>query len=164
MAKRDAQEQQEHSIDGIIENRENPSPRFFSLMFIGLIVWGTLFMAYYLFSGWSSEQEFQDNMADHQQRYAAVITPAAVAQVPDQERALHGRQLYAKDCAMCHGTDGHGGIGSDLTSANFKFGSQHPDVSESIRSGRQGGMPAFGQQYTDEQLENLTRFVLSLGR
>jgi cytochrome c oxidase cbb3-type subunit III len=164
MAKRD-EKYQEHSIDGIVENRENPPPRFFSLIFIGLIVWGALFMAYYLLSGWSSEQEFQENMASHQQRFAAsaAITPA-VAQLPEEERLLSGRALYAKDCAMCHGDDGRGGIGSDLTLADYLFGHQPTEVSASIRDGRPGGMPAFGRQYSAEQLENLTRFVLSLRR
>jgi cytochrome c oxidase cbb3-type subunit III len=163
MGKREMQEQ-EHSIDGIVENRENPPPRFFSLVFIGLIVWGALFMAYYLFSGWSSEQEFQEKMADHQQRFAVTAAPVAVAHLSDQDRLLLGQQLYAKDCAMCHGAEGQGGIGSDLTSAGYSYGRQLMEVSESIGSGRPGGMPPFGQQYSPEQLENVSRFVLSLGR
>jgi cytochrome c oxidase cbb3-type subunit III len=166
MAKREMQDQEQHSFDGIVENNDNPQPRFFSLMFIGLIVWGVLFMAYYLFSGWSSEQEFQEKMADHQQRFAASAVPvsATAPLLPDQDRLLLGQQLYARDCAMCHGADGQGGIGSDLTSTNYTYGRQLTEVSESIGSGRPGGMPAYGQQYSPEQLENVSRFVLSLGR
>jgi cytochrome c oxidase cbb3-type subunit III len=151
-----------HSIDGIVENKENPPPRAFSLLFIGLVVWGVLFMAYYLLSGWSSQQEFQENMADHQQRFAATAAPVLVAQIPEQERLLAGAAIFTKDCTMCHGADGHGGIGSDLTAGAYHFGHQPTEVSESIRTGRPGGMPAFGQQYSAEEVENLTRFVLSL--
>jgi cytochrome c oxidase cbb3-type subunit III len=163
MAKREEKHLQ-HSIDGIVENRENPPPRAFSLVFVGLVVWGILFMAYYLFSGWSSEQEFQDKMTDHQQRFAATAAPVAVAQIPEQERVHAGQELFAKDCAMCHGAEGSGGIGSNLTATDYHFGHQPSEVSDSIRSGRPGGMPAFGQQYSAEQVENLTRFVLSLRR
>jgi cytochrome c oxidase cbb3-type subunit III len=163
MAKRE-DEHLQHSIDGIVENRENPTPRAFSLLFIGLVVWAVPFMAYYLFSGWSSEGEFQDKMLNHQQRFAATATPAVVVQVSEEERLRAGQGLFTQACAMCHGAEGQGGIGSDLTAVDYRFGQQPTEVNESIRSGRPGGMPAFGQQYTAEQVENLTRYVLSLRR
>ena len=35
---------------------------------------------------------------------------------------------------------------------------------ESIRNGRPKGMPAYGKLFTEEQLEALTSYVLSLNR
>jgi cytochrome c oxidase cbb3-type subunit III len=87
-----------------------------------------------------------------------------VAQVSEEERLRAGHGLFTQACAMCHGAEGQGGIGSDLTAVDYRFGQQPTEVNESIRSGRPGGMPAFGQQYTAEQVENLTRYVLSLRR
>lgn len=55
-------------IDGIKENRENRPPPYFNILFYGLIVWGLLFMGYYLFSGWSSHGEFQEKMNTHQEQ------------------------------------------------------------------------------------------------
>lgn len=54
------------SFDGIKENRENPPPSYFNILFYGLIFWGLLFSAYFLFSGWTSHGEFQEKMQDHQ--------------------------------------------------------------------------------------------------
>lgn len=53
-------------FDSIRENRETPPPVYFNILFYGLIIWGILFSAYYLFSGWSSHGEFQDKMHDFQ--------------------------------------------------------------------------------------------------
>ncbi len=63
-----------HSVDepfdGIKERKGTKPPIYFNVLFYGLIVWGVLFMGYYLFSGWSSHGEFQEKMAAHQERYS----------------------------------------------------------------------------------------------
>ena len=59
----------EHA-DGIVENREQSPPVYFNILFYGLIIWGVIFMAYYLFSGWSSDAEFQEKMATHKEQSA----------------------------------------------------------------------------------------------
>jgi len=55
-----------HDFDGITENRENKPPVYFNILFYGLIIWGIIFMGYFLFSGWSSDAEFQQKMDQHQ--------------------------------------------------------------------------------------------------
>jgi len=57
-----------HEFDGIIENRENNPPVYFNILFYGLVIWGVIFMAYFLFSGWSSDAEFQEKMATHKEQ------------------------------------------------------------------------------------------------
>ena len=59
---------QNEPFDGIKENRENKPPAYFNILFYGLIVWGVIFMGYYLFSGWSSHTEFQEKMSTHQEQ------------------------------------------------------------------------------------------------
>ena len=61
-------DEQNEPFDGIQENRENKPPVYFNILFYGLIAWGIIFMAYYLFSGWSSHDEFQKKMTAHQQQ------------------------------------------------------------------------------------------------
>ncbi len=59
-----------HEVDGIRENRTNPPPGYFNILYYGLIAWGVLFSAYYLLSGWSSSSEFEAKMSAHQQQVA----------------------------------------------------------------------------------------------
>lgn len=54
--------------DGIIEDRNQAPPVYFNILFYGLIIWGVIFMAYFLLSGWSSHQEFEQKMEAHQQQ------------------------------------------------------------------------------------------------
>lgn len=61
---------QNEPFDGIKENRQNKPPAYFNILFYGLIIWGVIFMGYYLFSGWSSHGEFQEKMSAHQEQYS----------------------------------------------------------------------------------------------
>jgi cytochrome c oxidase cbb3-type subunit 3 len=64
---------QNEPIDGIKENRENKPPPYFNILFYGLIIWGIIFMGYYLLSGWSSHTEFQEKMDAHQEQVSKGI-------------------------------------------------------------------------------------------
>ena len=56
--------------DGIKDSHEAP-PVYFNILFYGLIIWGVIFMAYFLLSGWSSHQEFEQKMEAHKQETSA---------------------------------------------------------------------------------------------
>ena len=61
---------QNEPFDGIKENKQGNPPGYFNILFYGLIIWGILFMGYYLFSGWSSHSEFQEKMKAHHEQYS----------------------------------------------------------------------------------------------
>lgn len=154
-----------HEFDGIIENRVNRPPVYFSLLFYGLILWGVAFSAYYLLSGWSSSAEYAEKKAAHEAQLAATTpaqTAAAQANVDPAAQVAAGKELFASHCAGCHGAEAKGGIGPDLTTDNYKFGRNHDEVWASIHDGRPGGMPGFGNQLSADQVEELVAFCLSL--
>ncbi|NIQ96519.1 MAG: cytochrome c, partial [Desulfuromonadales bacterium] len=69
------------------------------------------------------------------------------------------QQLYDKNCASCHGAEGGGGIGPSLKDKKYKYGRSLDAITESIANGRPGGMPAFGNQFSQKQIESLAAFV-----
>lgn len=150
-----------HEADGIVENRETRPPVYFNLLFYGLILWGVAFSAYYLLSGWSSTGEYEEKRAAHQARVAAA-RPAPAAKADPAAQQAAGKALYAAHCVGCHGAEGKGGIGPDLSAAVYKYGRSPEEVLVSIRDGRPGGMPAFGNQLSAAQLDELTAYSLSL--
>lgn len=76
-----------------------------------------------------------------------------------------GEALFvgAFGCAGCHGQDGGGGIGPNLTDAEWIYGGDAASISETLHNGRPGGMPAFGAQASEEDIANLVAYVQSLG-
>lgn len=155
-----------HDFDGIVENRETRPPAYFTILFYGLILWGVAFSAYYLLSGWSSTDEFRQKMDAHQQLQAQQQPPptagAGAATEQPQPDLTVGEKLYASHCAACHGAQGKGGIGPDLTGADYQYGRTMDAVIESIRNGRPAGMPGFGNQLSGAESESLAAFVLAL--
>jgi cytochrome c oxidase cbb3-type subunit 3 len=159
---------QEEHADGIVEDREKAPPVYFNILFFGLIIWGVAFMAFYLLSGWSSDKEFQEKMDAHkgepqvqQQEVTSAPATAVKVAVEKEAEAASGQELYAKYCASCHGADGTGGFGPDL-SGEYKYGKTIAAVKESISQGRPKNMPAFEDRLSAEEIESLTSYILSL--
>jgi len=159
-----------HEFDGIIENRVSTPPVYFTVLFYGLIIWGVAFMAFYLLSGWSSDSEFQEKMAAHKGEpvQQAMANEAAKPAEPAQSKTAEtpaavasGQELFSKYCSACHGADGKGGFGPDL-SGEYTYGKNIMAVQESITSGRPNNMPAFDKKLSAEEIESLAEFVLSL--
>lgn len=72
--------------------------------------------------------------------------------------------LFGDNCAACHGAGATGKIGyfPNLADDDWLWGGTVEAIETSIRDGRHGFMPAFGGALSDEQIEALADFVLSL--
>lgn len=178
-----------HDFDGITEDREQSPPAYFTVLFYGLIVWGVLFSAFYLLSGWSSNAEFQAKMQTHQAQYqqaaplaatapaskpaepAAPKAPeppaavAAVAAAPAAAAKIDAKALFEGKCTGCHGAGGKGGFGPDLTAPvdKFEYGKTRQALFMSIEQGRGNGkMPAYKDQLKREEIYALADYILAL--
>ncbi len=160
---------EQHDYDGIKYRDEKRMPRIFTILFAVLVIWGVAFMGHYLFSGWSSQSE-----ADSARRALSEKKQAAHKAVEASGGAYQGsgdkveayiaagKQLFSSHCSACHGENGKGGVGPDLTASTYRYGKTRLDIAKSISDGRPGGMPAFSSQVNPEQVEGLVEFVLSL--
>ena len=82
-----------------------------------------------------------------------------------------GDKIYATDCTMCHGSDGHTPTdngrwmyprASDLTSPEVQDYSDR-ELFWIVKNGiRLSGMPAFGKVESDEHIWNLVHYVRTL--
>ncbi|HYS42450.1 MAG TPA: cytochrome c [Geobacteraceae bacterium] len=155
-------------FDGIKYRVETKSPGVFRALFTVLIVWAVCFMAYYLFGGWSSQEEFarkkqskQESLTTQPQGGEAPAAGAHPEGKKEDYLAL-GKKLYAERCVACHGADAKGGIGPDLTRKEFKYGKSEKAIAETIAEGRPGGMPAFKSDLSHEKIEGLVKYILAL--
>jgi mono/diheme cytochrome c family protein len=97
-----------------------------------------------------------------------VIPPATINL---QAGIEEGDKLYATDCTMCHGSDGHTPTdsgrwmyprASDLTSPVVRQYSDR-ELFWIVKNGiRLSGMPAFAKVESDEHIWNLVRYVRAL--
>lgn len=77
-----------------------------------------------------------------------------------------GQQLFADNCAACHGETGKGSTefgAPDLTDAIWLYGSSKEEIASQIRSPRHGVMPAWQARLGETTVKELTVYVHSLG-
>ena len=84
----------------------------------------------------------------------------------DAAAASTGQQLFAENCAACHGEDGKGG--RDFGAPNLAdqislYGNTLDKVAAQISKPKQGVMPAWGQKLDDAEVKQLTVYIHSLG-
>lgn len=97
--------------------------------------------------------------------YVRSLSGAAPAQ-GDQDRIAAGREVFADNCASCHGDEGKGShdMGApDLTDAAWIYGGSQQDVYTSVYSGRQGHMPHWEGRMSPLTIKLLTLYVRTLG-
>lgn len=77
-----------------------------------------------------------------------------------------GSQLFADNCAACHGDSGKGSVdfgAPDLTDAIWLYGASKDDIIAQIRVPRHGVMPAWQARLGETTVKELTIYVHSLG-
>ncbi|MFL7893484.1 MAG: c-type cytochrome [Anaerolineales bacterium] len=94
-----------------------------------------------------------------------LFTSATAQEGDDSELLQQGAQVFAENCAACHGEDGQGRIGATLAK---NWSSIRPDlqIQDTIERGIEGTfMPpwgmAFGGPLDNDQIEAVTRYILS---
>lgn len=72
-----------------------------------------------------------------------------------------GEVLFEDDCATCHGSDGQGtNAGPDLTGSKPDEDTQKDWVGTILDGG--GDMPAFGDEYSDQEVANVLAWLEKL--
>ncbi|CAH1662009.1 cytochrome-c oxidase, cbb3-type subunit III [Chelatococcus asaccharovorans] len=83
----------------------------------------------------------------------------------DQAKLSAGQEVFASNCASCHGEDAKGNreLGApDLTDNHWIYGGDLQTVYSTVYAGRQGHMPNWGSRLAPADLKILTLYVHSL--
>jgi len=85
----------------------------------------------------------------------------------DEAKAALGEQIFATNCAACHGADGKGNqqMGTpNLTDDIWLYGGEPQEIRQTVRMGRQGQMPAHEETLKPERIHLLAAYVYSLSQ
>jgi cytochrome c oxidase cbb3-type subunit 3 len=103
-----------------------------------------------------------DEGVENVAHYALTLSGAG----PSSDKSAAGEAQFKAICGSCHGADGKGNalLGApNLTDGTWLYGGDLETVKHGIRNGRNGRMPAFGEQLNDDKILLLTAYVYSLG-
>ena len=73
-----------------------------------------------------------------------------------------GAELYSANCARCHGSDGGGGFGPQLSDGQVV--DEFPDVLDetAVVTDGEGSMPAFGDRLSPTEIDDVVEYTRSL--
>jgi len=135
----------EHSIDGITE-LDNNLPAWWVWLFILCVVWALGYMIYFHAMGGPGQiQQYENELAAAKAALPAAPEPTeatAVISEPSSEEAIlaQGKDLFMKNCLVCHAPDGGGLIGPNMCDDYWIHGSAFSDTVHIINE----GVPAKG--------------------
>lgn len=110
---------------------------------------------------------FDGALNDQEITRTAVYVQQLAGQDVDQTMAAGGKRHFDLLCAACHGGDGKGNptLGApDLTTGVYTYGGSIDDLRHTIRSGRNGVMPAQRDLLGESRARLVTAYILSLDR
>ncbi|WP_153556916.1 cbb3-type cytochrome c oxidase N-terminal domain-containing protein [Roseimaritima sediminicola] len=160
----------DHSYDGIQEF-DNPLPGWWKWLFIATIVFSPFYWVYY-----HSGVEGRDVIAQHDAALAETMRlqfaeigelqpdAATIAKYMHDEKWVGvGRSVFEANCIQCHGREGQGEIGPNLTDEHFKNVRGIEDLATVVIKGAgNGAMPAWANRLQTNEIVLVAAYVASL--
>ncbi len=159
----------EHNYDGIRE-LDNNLPPWWKYSFYISIVWAIGYMSYYhVMGGPSSHDEYDTAMRqakEQQEAYARAnagkvdensVTMADAAGIAD------GKDIFTTNCSPCHGKNGEGVVGPNLTDDYWLHGGSIQDIFKTIKLGYPAkGMKSWATDLSPVQIKDVASYIKTL--
>jgi cytochrome c oxidase cbb3-type subunit 3 len=165
-----------HEADGITE-LDNQLPRWWVWLFVITCIFAVVYLVHYHVM---KNGPLQVAMYDQEMAAAKKPEPAAAAAVggdpaaasaaaapeePSNDSAVlaSGKELFTRNCMVCHGPDGQGLIGPNLTDEYWIHGGTYADVKHTIVEGVPAkGMITWKNVLKADEIQNVASYVWSL--
>lgn len=161
----------DHEYDGIRE-LDNPTPLWFNALFYSTIVFAVGYLLVYDVFGWGMNQE-EEYLAQMEQAEAerlafleasgSNIDENSVTVDLSPEFVAAGQEIYLLNCGMCHGNQGEGMIGPNLTDDFWIHGGEVGDIFRTIKYGvPDKGMVPWEANLTPVQIAQVANYIVSI--
>ena len=164
----------DHEYDGIREY-DNPCPAWWHAIFLGTVVFSVLYFVFFHIApaagtnGWTLDEAYEDDVADNLKLQfrdlgdLQVDEPTVLKYMQETEWLAMGASVYKTHCKSCHGADGSGLVGPNLTDDQYKNVKQLIDVARVIENGAaNGSMPAWKNRLHPNEVVMVAAYVANL--
>ncbi|MGE4071864.1 MAG: cytochrome-c oxidase, cbb3-type subunit III [Lysobacterales bacterium] len=163
-----------HIWDGDLAEYNNPLPRWWLWLFVGSVIFAAIYLVLYPgfgsatgTLGWSSEAQLRAEQQKYDEIARQTYARFAAMDVADLSRNAEavglGRNIFANNCATCHGTDARGAVGfPNLTDASWQWGGEPDQILTTILQGRTAAMPSWSGVLGPEGTPQVVAYVRSI--
>lgn len=159
-----------HSYDGIQEY-DNPTPRWWELLFVASIVFSPIYAIWFHApaQGRTLADQYDTSVAENMRLQFGEIgdlTPdeATILKfMKDPQWLQVGEATFKTNCVSCHGPEGVGISGPNLTDDSYLHVKKIEDIAKVIHDGaKNGAMPAWGNRLHPNEVVLAAAYVASL--
>lgn len=160
----------DHNYDGIQEY-DNPTPGWWWGLFHLTTLFSVVYFVFFTFSreAWTLAQEHDAAVAANlRQQFGEIGTltadePTILKYMHDDRWLAVGKSVYAARCVVCHGANGEGMVGPNMTDHNYKNVKKLVDIATVIANGAaNNAMPAWGTQLHPNEVVLTAAYIASL--
>ena len=160
----------DHAYDDIRE-LDNKIPPWFNYLFYGSIIFSIFYMINYhiLSSGDVQATEYKEELqfAEMQRielvKSGALLDENTLTALKDAAAIKSGKEIFLKNCTVCHTESGAGLVGPNLTDDYWIHGGGIKDIYIVIKEGVPNkGMISWNQQLNPRQIQEVSSFILTL--
>ena len=160
-----------HEYDGIRE-LDNVLPPWWLWLFYGSVAWGLVYLVNtHVVNVWPKQaQEYETEMTQAKADMDAYLASQAnqvdersVERLTDAATIAKGMAIFKQNCATCHGQNGEGTAGPNLTDAYWLHGGGIKEVFTTIKYGVSGkAMKSWKTDLKPLEIQTVASYVLSL--
>ncbi|WP_027003240.1 cbb3-type cytochrome c oxidase N-terminal domain-containing protein [Hugenholtzia roseola] len=162
----------DHNYDGIRE-LDNQLPPWWKYGFYACIAASGWYLYNYHFteSEFVSVKEYREEMAiaaiqkeEYLKKMAALIDENNVGAYAKGDAGLEGgKKIYVDNCKSCHGAEGQGGVGPNLTDEYWLHGGSLSDIFKTVKYGVvEKGMISWKDQLSPKDIQDVSNYILTL--
>jgi mono/diheme cytochrome c family protein len=166
----DALLMRDHNYDGIME-LDNKAPAWFQFLFYVTIVFAVIYMVNFhvmkkdnlMIDEYNQEMTTAQQEKDLLMKTGGLINETNVIALTTPEDLKAGKDIFLANCVACHGNNGEGTVGPNLTDDNWIHGGGIKNIFATISNGVPAkGMITWKAQMNPKQIQLVSSFVLSL--
>ncbi len=159
-----------HNYDGIQE-LDNRIPPWFAALFYGTIIWAVIyFLSYHVFDDGQVQSkeynlEIQQAAIERQIliKTGAFLNEETVTFINDATSLSEGKEIYIKNCVTCHGQNGEGLVGPNLTDDYWIHGGGIKNIFKTVKYGvPQKGMISWETQLDPKKMQAVSSYIITL--
>lgn len=170
----DGSETTGHVWDEDLRELNNPLPRWWLGLFWITVVFSVVYLVLYPglgrfdgLLGWSQEKQYRQQMAAARaafdERFGHFATMELAELAADPQAVEMGRNLFAHNCATCHGSDARGAPGyPNLMDDHWTWGGAPAQIQNTVLNGRRAAMPPFGDALGEQGVLRTAVYVQQL--
>lgn len=159
----------DHEYDGIREY-DNPCPTWWHLIFLGTFIFSLFYFFFFLGSfGWTVAEAYDSAVAENLKlRFEEigeldVDEKTLVEYMGKDDWLAIGASVFQAQCKSCHGADGSGLVGPNLTDDNYKNVKELLDIAKVVQDGASAGaMPAWKNRLHPNEVVLVSAYVANM--